>query len=215
MADAPAPTAAEPTSTPTPAVAAPVPAGETPTPTPQPSPTAPAESPTASPAPEAKQDATPATEEPALFTLPDDVKIDDGAKAKFTTFIKSKLTPDGKVLLSSQEVVDAYLEQARDAYTLWQKQIEDQNKTNEAECKSRFTPAQLSQAETAVGFFASYDPQFRDWAKSQLNSPIFTNAMRLVGERLSEDTFEIAGAQPVTPPKKSAAERMGYTKKAN
>lgn len=175
----------------------------------------------------AKQDATPVTEpaktEPAkteptgpLFTLPTDLKLDDGAKATFEAFVKSKLQPDGKLSLTAQEVVDTYVAQARDAYTRWQKQILDTDKANADTCKARFTPAQLAQSETAVGFFSSYDPQFREFAKSQLNSPVFVNAMRLVGERLSEDSFEPAGAQPVVAPTKSRAERMGYTKpKAN
>lgn len=165
----------------------------------------------AAPAPDAPQDAAP-TETAPLFTLPADVKLTPEATTKFESFLKAKLTADGKVTLTSQEVLDQFLEQARDADARWHKQIQDTDKANEAACKERFTPAQLSASETAVGFFSSFDPAFRDFAKRQLNDPVFVNAMRNVGERLSEDTFDIAGSPPPVANKKSAAERMGYAK---
>jgi hypothetical protein len=228
MADA-APTTTPATNTSTPAAetvaAAPATTAKTaePSTTTQPSTTPVTESPKPVETTVAKQDATPVTEpaktEPAkteptgpLFTLPTDLKLDDGAKATFEAFVKSKLQPDGKLSLTAQEVVDTYVAQARDAYTRWQKQIQDTDKANADTCKARFTPAQLAQSETAVGFFSSYDPQFREFAKSQLNSPVFVNAMRLVGERLSEDSFEPAGNQPATPARRTPAERMGYVK---
>jgi hypothetical protein len=139
------------------------------------------------------------------------VKLHDSGRTKFEALIKGK-TVDGKVVLTAQEIADAYVEQARDAYAAWQKQVEDLNKSNEAKCRERFTPAQLSQAESAVGFFSSFDPAFSEFAKAQLNNPIFTNAMRLVGERLSEDTFEPSGQQPMPRSNKTPAERMGYVK---
>lgn len=147
-----------------------------------------------------------------LFTIPADVKLAPEATQKFESFLKAKLSADGKVNLTSQEVVDQFLEQGRDANARWHKQIQDTDKANEAVCKERFTPAQLSAAETAIGFAASYDPAFRDFAKRQLNDPVFVNFMRNIGERLSEDTFEIAGSPPPPTNKKSAAERMGYAK---
>jgi hypothetical protein len=137
------------------------------------------------------------------------------AASKFDAFLRTKLTADGKVTLTSQEVLDQFLEQAQDANARWAKQITDTDKANEAICKQRFTPAQLSLSETAVGFFSSFDPEFRDFAKRQLNNPVFVNAMRNIGERLSEDAFEIGNASPPPVSKKSAAERMGYSKKPN
>jgi len=160
--------------------------------------------------PAATQEATPT--EPT-FTVPDDLKISPEAQAEFTAFLKGKMQADGKVLLTSQEVLDQYVAQARAANARWQKQIQETDKANEVACKERFTAPQLAAAETAVGFFASFDPAFRDFAKRQLNDPVFVNAMRNVGERLSEDTFEI-GAPPSPVRKKSAAEIM-YGKKTN
>jgi hypothetical protein len=147
-----------------------------------------------------------------LFTVPEDLKLAPEATTQFESFLKSKLTADGKVLLTGQEVLDHYVTQARAANARWQQQITDQNAKNEAECRARFTPAQLAASETAVGFFSSFDPAFRDFAKGQLNNPVFVNAMRTVGERLSEDTFEIGGSAPPSPRGKSAAERMGYVR---
>lgn len=132
------------------------------------------------------------------------------AVSKFEAFVRGALKPDGTVALKPQELLNAYADQARDAYTRWQKNITDLDAANATTCKERFSATQLSQAETAVGFLSSFDPTFRDLAKSQLNNPTFVNAMRLVGERLGEDTFETAGRPPA--PKKSAAERMGYAK---
>jgi hypothetical protein len=153
--------------------------------------------------------AAPATDGSApLFTLPDDVKLAPEATSKFESFLKGKLSTEGKVVMTSQEVVDQFLEQGRDANARWHKQIQDTDKANEAVCKERFTPAQLSAAETAIGFAASYDPAFRDFAKRQLNDPVFVNFMRNIGERLSEDTFEIAGSPPPPQNKKSAADRL-------
>lgn len=215
MADAAPTPAAEPTSTPaSPAVAASPAIAADPTPTPtQASPSAAPESPKPAVAPDAKQDAKPSAEPPqALFSLPDDLKLDDGSKTKFEGFLRSKLTSDGKVLLTSQEVMDQFAEQARDAYSRWQQQIADTDKANAAECQRRFTPAQIAESETAVGFISSYEPAYRDFAKSQLNNPVFVNAMRLIGERLSEDTFERGSAAPPPPATKSRAERMGYGK---
>lgn len=133
--------------------------------------------------------------DPIAFTLPDDLKIADEAQTKFKDFLKTKVT-DGKLTLSAQEVVDLYADQARAAYSRWEKQQTDLNAANEAECKQRFTPQQLAASETGVGFLSSFDPQFREVAKAFLNNPTFVNAMRVVGERLSEDSFEIGSARP-------------------
>lgn len=146
-------------------------------------------------APVAKQEVTPPVEATPLFTLPDDVKLAPEATQKFESFLKPKLNAEGKVMLTSQEVADHFIEQAKDANTRWRKQIEDLDKSNEAACKSRFTPAQLSQAEAAVGFASSIDPNFREFAKRQLNDPTFVNFMREIGQRLSEDEFEL-GSMP-------------------
>lgn len=168
----------------------------------------------AAPGPAATQDATPSADaKPApLFTIPETIKLAPEATAKFDSFLRTKLTADGKVTLTSQEVMDQFLEQAQDANLRWQKQVTDTDKANEALCKQRFTPAQLSAAETAIGFASSLDPSFRELAKRQLNDPVFVNFMREIGERLSEDTFETAGNPPPPQNKKSAAERMGYAK---
>jgi hypothetical protein len=122
------------------------------------------------------------------------------------TFLKGKLGADGKVVLTSQEVVDAFVEQAVDANARWNQQIEARNAENEATCKSRFTPTQLSVAESAVGWASSMDPSFREFAKSQLNDPVFVNFMRAVGERLSEDEFEV-GSMPSAPQRKGPMTR--------
>jgi len=135
------------------------------------------------------------------------MKIAPAAVSKFEAALKPKLTADGKALLSPQEVVDLFAAQARDANTLWQEQIVAQDKAWEEESKARFSETQLKAAETGVGFLSSFDPQFRDLAKQFKNHPAFVNAMRVVGERLSEDTFEIAGAAPA-PAKRDRAQVM-------
>jgi hypothetical protein len=133
------------------------------------------------------------------------------ARTKFESFLKGKLV-DGKVVMTGQEVADHFLEQSRDNVSrveaLVAKQIETINTTNETACKARFTPQQLSTAETAIGFASSIDPAFREFAKRQLNDPVFVNFMREIGERLSEDEFE-QGSQP------SQAQRRGPMTRAD
>lgn len=233
MADAPITTQPGTSSTPTGAAAtAPASAAQavvasaTPPADPKSTPASDAAPPTgseASPAPGANTEVTPPANdgEPAgdpappapLFTFPETVKIAPEALSKLETFVKGKLdAATGKVLLSPQDIADAFVDQATAAYSLWQQQIKDQDAANKAVCQERFTPAQLAVSETAVGFLSSFDPTFRDFAARQLNDPTFVNAMRVIGERLSEDTLEIGGAAPPPPAKRSAAERMGYAK---
>lgn len=144
-----------------------------------------------------QKDAAVAVDSAPLFTLPDDFKVPDSARSKFEAAIKS-VTVDGKLNVTPQQIVDWYVEQARDANADWQKSVETLNAQNEASCKTRFSAQQLAASETAVGWFKSMDPAFEDFAKRQLNDPVFVNAMRTVGELLSEDTFEPAGKVPVT-----------------
>lgn len=199
------PTAPPPAAVETKVAAPPVSTTDTPTtPTPAAAPT----TSDAPPGPAATQDATPT----ALFTIPETIKLAPEATQKFESFLRGKLTADGKVTLTSQEVVDQFIEQAQDANARWQKQVTETDKANETLCKQRFSQAQLSAAETAIGFASSLDPAFRDFSKRQLNDPTFVNFMREIGERLSEDTFEAAGNPPPVQNKKSAAERMGYAK---
>lgn len=120
-------------------------------------------------------------------------------------------TVDGKFEVTPQKLVDVYVDLARDANTAWQKQIEQLNTDNEATCKARFTPEQLAASESAVGWFSSYEPSFREFAQRQLNDPVFVNAMRLVGEALQEEEF--IPAAPPGPTKKTPAQIMGYDKK--
>ena len=103
---------------------------------------------------------------------------------------------DGIVSMSPQDVVDLFVEQARDSYSAWQTQATVQDKAWETESQARFTKAQLASAETGVGFLSSFEPAFRELVKSFSNHPSFVNAMRVIGERLSEDTFEIEGTRP-------------------
>jgi len=162
-----------------------------------------------------KTDATQATApaKPA-FTLPVDMTLSPEAVTKFTDFVTAK-TPDaeGKFTLTAQELVDVYATQARDAQQRWHSHMATQDKTWEAESKARFTPAQLAASETGIGFLTSFEPAFRELAKSFLNHPSFVNAMRVVGERLSEDTFEISGAPPPQPQKRAAKDIL-YPKRA-
>lgn len=136
---------------------------------------------------------------------------------KFTETVKGKLA-DGKVVMSPQDVANLLVDMARDGNTVWQQQIADLNKSNETACKARFSGEELAASETAVGFFSSYSPAFRDFAKRQLNDPEFVNAMRIVGELLSED--EIGAPSPPPPAKDNrplrerAADKL-YPRKAN
>lgn len=147
-----------------------------------------------------------------VFTLPADMKLAPEAVTKFTDFVAAK-TPDaeGKFTLTAQELVDVFADQARGASQRWQTQLAAQDKKWEAESKTRFTAPQLAAAETGIGFLTSYEPAFRELAKSYRNNPSFVNAMRIVGERLSEDTFETGSVAPPTS-QKTRAEKMGYVK---
>ena len=229
MADAaPGDTSSTPTTAATAPVTAPAPAPTTqpaaadsaPTTTPstaQPAPAA-TDSPPATTAATAdtapKTDGTPATA-PATptFTVPEDMKLAPEAVTKFTDFVKGKTpTADGKVTLSPQEIVDLFADQARTAQQRWQTQLAAQDKAWEAESKARFSAPQLAAAETGIGFLTSYEPAFRELAKSYRNNPAFVNAMRIVGERLSEDTFEKGASNP-TPPKRAPKDIL-YPKRA-
>jgi hypothetical protein len=213
MADAPAAAPTGTSSTPPATVAPAAPAAATAAPAidPKTTPTSEAAAPVSPEpvaAPAAPQEAAPTEpSEPAgpLFALPEDVKLAPEATTKFETFLKAKLV-DGKVVMTSQEVADHFIDQAKDANARWMKQIEAKNSENEAACKKRFTAAQLSQAESAVGWASSIDPGFREFAKGQLNDPVFVNFMREIGERLSEDEFE-RGSMPVTPTRKGPMTR--------
>jgi hypothetical protein len=133
---------------------------------------------------------------------------------KFTEFVKAKApNAEGKVTLSPQEIVDLFADQARTAQARWQAQLAAQDKAWEAESKSRFTAPQLAAAETGIGFLTSYEPAFRELAKSYRNNPSFVNAMRIVGERLSEDTFEKGTGAPASA--KRAPKDIMYPKRAN
>lgn len=137
------------------------------------------------------------------------------ALAKFEQFLKAN-TVDGKFTVSAQAIMDHYADQARDMLPRWQAQQAAVDASNKAACEARFSAPQLKQAESAVGFFASVDPSFRDWAKGQLNHPTFVNLMRYIGENISEDSFETGGSQKGSPPvsKKTRAQLMGYDKTA-
>lgn len=136
--------------------------------------------------------------EEVLFTLPEDFKPPEGTAKKFTDALKGKWA-DGKLSMSPQQVADLYVDVARDAAKAWDAQVKKLDTDNEAACKARFSPEELKAAEGAVGFFSSYEPGFREFARRQLNDPTFINAMRLVGELLSEDDL----GSPTPPPKPS------------
>ena len=212
-----APSATAPTSTTPTQTAAPAATDTTPSPaTPAPATTDSTPATTAATADTApKADATqaPAPAKPP-FTLPEDMKLAPEAVTKFTDFVTAK-SPDaeGKFSLTAQELVDVFASQARDASQRWQQRLVAQDKTWEAESKARFTPAQLAASETGIGFLTSFEPAFRELAKSFLNHPSFVNAMRVVGERLSEDTFEIDGTRPPSPTKRAAKDIL-YPKRA-
>lgn len=131
-----------------------------------------------------------------LFALPDDFTLRPEAKSKFEAFVKGKLK-DGTLQAKPQEVVDAFIEQARDSYAAWQTQVAAQDQAWQTESQGRFTKTQLAAAETGVGFLSSFEPAFRELVKGFSNHPSFVNAMRVIGERLSEDAFEIEGSRPV------------------
>jgi hypothetical protein len=204
-----APNAAPPSAPAEPAVA---PAGPSSTPAAAPAPAAsptpatPAEPVSAAPPAEPPKVAPaepPKAPEP-LFKLPDDLKVDAAAVSKFETVLKAK-TIDGRLQLTPQDVVDMFAEQARDAHTLWQTQITTQDAAWKAESAQRFSKEQLALSETGVAFLRSFDPDFVELTKGIANHPTFVNAMRVIGERLSEDSLEIEGARP-TPARRSAAD---------
>lgn len=183
------------------------------TPVPAPSTPAATDSPPATTATTA--DTAPKTETKApapevAFTVPDDLKLAPEAIDKFKSFVSGK-TPnaEGKITLTPQEIVDVFAEQSRGAYSRWQSQMTAQDKAWEAESKARFSAPQLKAAETGIGFLTSFEPSFRELAKGYRNNPSFVNAMRIVGERLSEDTFEVAGTPPAV---KRAAKDIMYPK---
>jgi hypothetical protein len=214
-AAASAPAAAPASATPTPPVAPAAPAAASPDTTPA----------SATPTP-AKTDSTPATDAPKAdtavkteskpviapeFTLPTDLTLAPEAVEKFKGFLASKTPVDGKITLTAQELVDVYADQARTASQRWQAQLTQQDKTWEAESKQRYSPAQLAAAETGVGFLSSFDPAWRELSKSFRNHPVFVNAMRIVGERLSEDEFLTSNTPPA--PARKAAKDILYPKR--
>lgn len=142
----------------------------------------------------------------SVFKLPDDFNVRPEALTKFQTTIKGK-TVDGKLQVSAQDIVDLYVDQARDAYQAWQTQVAAQDAAWKTESEARFTKQQLASAETGVGFLSSFEPAFRELVKGFSNHPSFVNAMRVIGERLSEDSFEIEATRPATPTR-SAADRL-------
>lgn len=156
----------------------------------------------------------PAPTEPApLYALPEGFAPPASTKAIFDKALEG--AKDGKVTLSPQQLVDLYHGMAKDANTVWQAQIAQIKTDNEAACKARFTAPQLAAHDTAVGWFASYDPAFRDYANNQLSDPRFVNAMRLIGEALQEDGLipaSTGGPSSGEKPKKTPAQRMGYAK---
>jgi hypothetical protein len=147
-----------------------------------------------------------------LFKLPEDVKLADAAVAKFDASVRPLLGPDGKLSLTPQQLADLFVDQARDGQVRWQQQITEQNAAWEAESRQRFSTQQLAAAETGVGFLSSFDPAFRELSREFKNNPTFVNAMRVVGERLSEDKFEIDGTPAPAAQKRSRAQVMGYAK---
>lgn len=227
MADAtPGDTSSTPTAVAPAPAAAPASASTTPTATPAAAAAAPETTPPAAQAAPAKTDSTPATPAPKAdtapktdpaqapapaFTLPPDLKLAPEAVEKFQSFLTSKAPVDGKITLTAQELVDVYADQARQASTRWQSQLAAQDKAWEAESKGRFSPSQLAAAETGVGFLSSFEPSFCELAKSFRNNPGFVNAMRIVGERLSEDEFLVAAAPPA--PAKRAPKDILYPKR--
>jgi hypothetical protein len=139
------------------------------------------------------------------------MKLAPAAIEKFDSALRPKLSADGKVTVTPQEIADLFFDQARDASEAWKTQQSEQDAAWKAETLKRFSTAQLAARDTAIGFLSSVDPAFRELAKQFEHHPTFVNAMRTIGERLSEDTFEIGGAPPA-PAKKTPAQRMGYAK---
>lgn len=158
------------------------------------------------------------TPDPASFTLPEDIKFNPEAVTSLQTALKGKLV-DGKLNLTAQDVANFLADQARGGMQRWAAQQAEQDRAWEAQSKQRFTPAQLAQAEAAIGFLTSRQlaaaekaglkdvTPFRDLAKGFKNHPDFVEVMRIVGDSLNEDTFEQGGNVP-TRGKKSLAERM-------
>lgn len=201
------PSTPEPSGSPAPVVAAsPEPTSPNPAPVPaEPVVAAPVEGVPAEPAtPVAPLEVQP------LFKLPDDFKVRPEAQAKFESTLKGKMK-DGTLQLTAQEVADLFVEQARDSFTSWQAQVTAQDKQWATESKTRFTSAQLAASETGVGFLSSFEPEFRELVKGFSNHPAFVNAMRVIGERLSEDTFEIEGTR--APVQKREAKNVLYPKR--
>lgn len=139
------------------------------------------------------------------------------AVSNFETSLRGKLV-DGKLAVTPQDVANIFAEQAQAANARWEQMQVAQDREWEQQSKTRFTPAQLSAAETGIAFLTSKqiaaaekagvkdETPFRELAKQFKNHPVFVQVMRIVGESLAEDTFE-QGAPP-RPAKKSLAERM-------
>lgn len=211
-AAASAPAAAPATTESPPAAAAPAPAAApaSASPTQAATDSTPAKTaPTESAAPKTDPPATAAEPPPVAFTVPTDLTLAPEAVEKFKGFVSAKpRDAEGKFTLTAQEMVDVFADQARQANTRWQAQLAAQDKAWEAESRARFSAPQLAAAETGIGFLSSFEPAFRDLAKSYRNNPSFVNAMRIVGERLAEDTFEQGRGNPA--PTRRAAKDIMY-----
>lgn len=149
-----------------------------------------------------KTEVTPPADAP-LFKLPEDMQLAPETVTRFETMVKGKLK-DGALQLTPQDLVDLYAGEAREAYKSWEQQIVAQDQAWKTESEKRFNKDQLAAAETGVGFLSSFDPQFRELTKGIANHPAFVNVMRVIGERLSEDTFQIEGARPPAPRRNAA-----------
>lgn len=166
----------------------------------------------------AKAGAKVETPDPAAFKLPEDLTFSPEAVTSLQAALHGKLV-DGKLNLSAQDVADFLADQARTGMQRWQQSQVEQDRAWEAQSKQRFTPAQLSRAEAAIGYLTSKQLEsaeraglkdvtpFRDLAKGFKNHPDFVEVMRIVGDSLSEDTFEHGSNTPQRG-KKSLAERM-------
>lgn len=130
-----------------------------------------------------------------LFKPPEGVTLAPEAATAFEAAIKPHLV-DGKVTLTPQQVADMFFAQAKSASDRWQASLTKQDQAWAAESRARFSKAQMDASEVGIGWLRSMDPQAVEVMKGIINHPSIRNALRAIGESLSEDSFELGDTRP-------------------
>lgn len=129
---------------------------------------------------------------PLELKLPEDVKLDEAAVAKFKELARAQGIPQDK----AQALIDFQAEIARTAQAAWQKQIADQHATWRAESQRQFRQGDFDAAKTALA--AAADPEINKFLEETKlgDNPLVIRLLSRLGSRFAEDRFEEGGVRP-------------------